>query len=498
MKFIEVPLGCLCVPRFFVSEDEEGAELVEGAVVEEDLDNVSSAEGLCQTMENAETDVELAKQLVESQEAHDMFGPPDDVPDIEVCCDSDVEQEPPAKEKKDAMNYKTLMDVLLASGYAEFVPGPGDDQQRCLQRLRLLAPHAQSLNSTVRAAEGILSKASLRGFIKSDRPHCHWEAELARARTDFQCSAARVSRFSLWAGYSEKVFQALEPTDEGDDCHEGAVVVKGFTPNSFPDPSGKRPCQLLVVRPFYAGGASGSMRLAVVLCAFRGGQSRQKKPKQYVFARGTLPISSATVVHVRLLTPENTQDSQNRELCLATGFSPVIKLDAHDGGIVFEVPQSCFEYEYSQDCLKVWLERKTVRAISKVAKAQVPFKKAKDEEGQTSSKTYFGEEHFGKNATGNKNIQIYAQQMLRDYEVHFKPLLQENGTIQLKHDLLVPWEEILARLANYFKKYHKGSNFFKDMSKEFQMVPCPGWLILDDLGQVRFSLAVFGVICFFI
>ena len=68
--------------------------------------------------------------------------------------------------------------------------------------------------------------------------------------------------------------------------------------------------------------------------------------------------------------------------------------------------------------------------------------------------------------------------MRRDYEKHCCDLVNKHGSIKLKADVKVTWAEMLARAPSYFRRYMKGQEAFKKLTKEQQQKPFLGCLLL--------------------
>ena len=437
----------------------------------------------CQAFELAETDVMLSNELQRETEQFAVPAPDQrvdvDDPDVDHGSEADEKEEPAMKKHKgdsDAI-VKTLRDVLSRSGFLDFVPPENDDESKALERVKAMGPHLRMFASLARCSEGILSKAAVLGHRQHPREQWIHEKELAAARAQYHCSAQRQSRHSLWMQFSERVMEVVgQMKEDGDvDAAQGATQCKIITPNSFFGQDGERTCQLLVVRPFKAGGHAGALRFCVVIAAWRGGKSgKTKSAKQYPWTEGSLPKYAATWVHVRMLKPEEKQNENGWELLTANNLSAVFALDpADEGSIVMEVPPSCFEYAYEPDILKVWVSKASIRALGKVAQASVPFhNKKKDDE---LSKSYYTECDFARSAAGFKNMSRYLWQMRKDFETHFHHFVKESGEVKLRKDLKVSWDELVARLPSYFRRYVRGSDHFKKMSKEQQKLTCLGF-----------------------
>lgn len=367
-----------------VLEDDEVQELDEESDEEPEIQ-----ESVCQAIEASESDLvmlrELKKAQKETDERTEFVETADFVPDMGSEDEADT-TEPNSKKKKSSASVKTLNDVLTESGLIDFKPEEDDAESNALQRVRTMTPYLRMFSAYTMCGGKILSKASVAGHFPEPRDQWIFEKELAAARAQYHCTAMRQSRHSLWAQYSERVQEVIQELKEEGDAHaaEGAVEVKIITPNVY-QLNEKRVCQVLVVRPFKAGGTAGPLRLAVVIAAWRGGK-QGKRSKQYPWTEGSLPSYACTRFHARMLKPENEQDADGWELCTATNLSPVFSLDPSDESLVMEVPGVCIKYEYHENALKVWVAKAAIRAIKKVSKSSVAFhdKKSKQEQ-QTST-----------------------------------------------------------------------------------------------------------------
>ena len=184
-----------------------------------------------------------------------------------------------------------------------------------------------------------------------------------------------------------------------------------------------------------------------------------------MWPRGPLPVSNGTQFHAQMLFPQNEQDEDGRELLVASALSPVFALDAHDGSLVLEVPEDHREYEYETGYLKVWVSRKSINALGKVTKACVPFTLKKSEADSGFARSFYTADDFSKSAAGTKNLTRYLCQMRKDYERHFKKIVDSKGSLLLRHDIDCTWEEPLARSSSYFRRYLRGTSYWKGMSK---------------------------------
>ena len=164
------------------------------------------------------------------------------------------------------------------------------------------------------------------------------------------------------------------------------------------------------------------------------------------------------------------------ELCLATAHSQVVVLDPHSSAFLMEIATDHCKFEYKKHALRVWVTRKSVRALIRVVKENAPLDPKKK---NPVARSYFSELDFEQPRTvaGGKNAQRFMNQMKLDYEAHCGPLADKKGNIKLQQDLTVNWEELLARSISYFRKYTKGH----DSSRKWQRnhSPCR---ILDIVG----------------
>ena len=444
----------------------------------------TSPDDMGHIVEVVETDVQLHKKLVDETKTFLETKPTQEmyqqgvVPDVDLSAQDDPEcevaSEEPARKELKAGAVRTLKDILDLSGFEGFCPKKDDCEEHLFARIQELSPFMDSFCSSVRIAEGLLSKASVTGQLRARSQQQIIEHELAEARAEYVCSAARQSRHALWADFSHRVSAALKPLPEesvGADSHapvvadaaDGAAVVKTLMPCSSQSEDGQRLVQLLLVKPFLAGGAEGPMRIAMVVCVWRGGKST----KQYVWPDGKLPISASTRIHARILTPQNQKNSEGDQLCVGSCISPLIVLGAHDGTILCEVPASCYTSEFTSTHAKFWISRKTVKAIATLNKANVQLSEKKKEQDPICTKAFFHEDDFQRSAMGTKNAQIYVSKMRRDYEQLFPPLVGSDGTLKLRNDIVgVTWSELLARLPSYFKKFTKTHAHWKGLSAE--------------------------------
>ncbi|CAK9033403.1 Uncharacterized protein SCF082_LOCUS20468 [Durusdinium trenchii] len=468
------------------------------------------SKSVCHAIEAAETDLILTTELHKIQEelpaAHD---PTDEAEDVNLNCGSESEietTEPPAKKEKTGAIPKTLHDVLEFSELANFDPGKKDSESLRRQRLAALNPHMRAFSSYARCAEGILSKAVIAGHRRKAHEQWIFEKELALARAEYQCSAQRQSRHSLWAQYSERVHKVVSSMAENGDeeAAKAAVECKILTPMSFTNDSGCRACQLLVVRPM----KSGSLKLGVISTLWRGGKDK-KRSKQYIWSERSLPQYAATMMHIKLLLPAGEQDENKWELLTADSFSPVVALDpSDDGSLIMEIPQSRFKHSFEDRCLKVWISKSSIKAIAKIYESSIPFEVKKKGSEDVMSKTYFTENDFQRNQAGVKNLTRYMAQMRRDFETHFHELVSESGLVRLRKDTKVSWEELVARVPSYFKRYCRNSSHWKEMSKESQSKSFPAVILycflyysdrpphVGNPGNSSFSLTFVRVVVF--
>eukprot|EP00435_Cladocopium_sp_Y103_P006427 s521_g2.t1 len=476
-------------------EDEEAEDQHDEA--EADDGSIDTKNDICHAVEVAETDVLLVKELQELAAKAEDWEFAHEVPDVSAKhpdLDSDEEAgDPPAKQSKTESNIRTLRDVLTLSGLKDFKPADDDSEGALFSRMRTLAPFMQSFNLLVRSGEKILSKAALTGRCKEGNKHNIWEHELAQARLELHCDASRQSRHALWADYSSRLQEAVAKEAQKDESvKDGLVEVTGFEPNSgFSSIGPHRACQVLLVRPYQAGGEGGCLRLAVTIAVWRGGKGK----KAYVWPDKRLPVNAATKIHVKILCPQHVQDEQKRELLVASSLSAVTQLDAHDGTVMMEIPENCFKYCYETDYLKVWVDRKSLKAIKHVLEAGVPWSLKKKEDQESASKLFYNEEDFAKSAQGHRNAMKYMSKMRQDYAKFFADLESKDGMIKLRSDVITSWNELLSRSQSYFKKYQKGSAFFKGMSKEMQSLSQPG-VIDARLGAVQAGSAGCARFCF--
>lgn len=420
-----------------------------------------SKEAMTHAVEVAETDILLSKALCDEHKAmegcQDGFEQEDVIPDPELA--SDEEDAPPTKKSKvDMGEVKTLGDVLAFSQLEGFQPSDVDNEAKLFQRMKSLSPYMSSFCAFVRCSEKILSKASVLGHVRMKSRHQIVEHELAEARQEFHCCASRQNRFSLWADYSSRVAEVVEASPEDEGLHDGVVALKTVSPGASVDDDGNRLVQLVLCRPFAAGGEKGPLRLGMVTAVWRGGKGK----KLHVWPEGPLQINAARKVHVRLLLPQKEKDEDGRELCVCSSLSPIMVLDVHDGGLLVQVPHSQFVTEFHDDCMKVWISRKSVKAFFKIDKAQVPFEPKVAESVQAV--TYYTEDDFGRTVAGARNVVRFLEKMKRDYEGMFSPLEDDAGFLKLRQDIKVSWTELVARANSYFKRYMKGHDHYKSLS----------------------------------
>ncbi|CAK9109657.1 Uncharacterized protein SCF082_LOCUS50954 [Durusdinium trenchii] len=450
---------------------------------EEDEDRVPEGHELIHSVEVAETDVVLHKELLEASEGlQNGFLDAEEQPDEDpVPDDSDEEVLQPEKQPKvEPLSVRTLKDVLVKAGLQGYLPAKDDDESKLLIRIRKIAPYMSSFCGLVRSAEKILSKASILGHVRMKTLQHQLEHELAQARSEFHCSAMRQSRFALWCDFSSRVLDALNDDSEGKDqvaeVAGGIAELQSLAPSSF-DIDGSRSCQLVCCRPFAAGAEAGPLRLGLVVAVWRGGKGK----KDYPWPEGHLKINAATKVHVRLLTPTN-QKLDGKEVCTCSALSPIVVMDALGGSLLAEVPQGAFDFEFLSDKLQVLLPKKIVKAFFKVAKADVPFEpKKKSESGL--ARTFYTEDDFARTNAGAKCIQKYMESMKVDYEALFSPLEKEDGKLSLRSDIQTTWPEILARSTSYFKRYLKNHEHWKVLSKEYQALSYGRLVMLELQGQ---------------
>lgn len=459
----------------FLTWNHTQEEAAEDAEKDDDGEDVSE---VVEAVAAAETDVFLQKQIWEQSEQLETLKVRPAVQEAEAEMGSEDEGhlEPVEKQSKKDCSIRTLHDVLIASSLHHFHSPENDDEEQLLLRLRKLFGPMQSFSAFVHVHEKILSRASIEGRTRDyARDHCKYEHELAQARAQYHCSAQRQSRHQLWYDYSERLATALDAETDGQPAKAKGAQARALTevvnliPNSQKQ-EGSRTCQLLVVRPFKAGGQAGAIRFAVVTSVWRGGKSAKKRAKDHVWPSGALPLSAATRLHVRLVMPAGDQQDDGSELCVASSLSPVVPLDPHDGSVMMEVSSEFFTYQYDEMYLRIWLRKQVVKELVKLSKAAVPFSLKAADQKDGMHKTYYSEEDFSRNSTGLKNIQRYMLQMLRDYEEHVKPLIQPNGEIALRSDIKTTWPELMSRVSSYFKKYVKGSAHFKTMTEESQKI----------------------------
>ena len=433
--------------------------------------------------ESVETDVGLSQEIskamehVEDMVTGEKMAQPDSAPDMGS--EDEASEETAAKQPKKDSSIRTLFMVLQEAGLQDYVPKQGEQEKDRLQRLRSLASPMQAFSAHVRLTEGILSRPSIEGRVKISRhssPQCTYEHLLAEARHQFHCNAQRQSRHALWFEFSERVAQVVQPseTESGEIVPEDAEIaeavqqVQHLRPSSSTLADGSRACQVLIVRPFKAGGEHGPLRLAIVVGAWSGGKTKTgKRAKDHVWPEGQLPVSSATRVHVRLIIPTGDKNDQGHQLAVASALSPVVPLDPHDGSILMQVNEGRYTVEFGKFYVKVWLKKEPIKALAKLCKAGLPLSaKKKDDDG--INKTFLTEDDFQRTATGTKNMQKHLEQMLRDYEEHFQKLVSKKGEVKLTKDVVVSWSELVARSSSYFKKYVKNSAYWKGMSADAQ------------------------------
>lgn len=472
--------GLLDYFRACILEDDLLEMEAEEKVMEAGNSDPDPEHAICSAMEMVETDVVLNKELLKLTEESGEWESELKVPDVDFHqADDDIEtvDEPPEKDRKVDHKVRTLLDVLKSSGFDAFIPPEKDNESMLLQRVRTLGPFMRAFNLHVRIAEKILSKAALTGQCRENNQHNIWEHELAEARAEYHCSAQRQSRMQLWADYSKRVEEAFVAEAPDKDHAEALVNVKSICPNSYLTPDGRRICQLLLLRPYQAGGVAGPLRVGVVIAVWRGGKSK----KEYVWPMGHLPMSAATRLHAKLLVPQGVENEHGQHLLVASSLTAVVVCDCHNGNVLMEMNPKMYEYEYDDEYLKIWMDKKLAKAIGEVAKQGVVFSTKKKDE--PTSKLFFCEEDFARTAAGQKNIVKYMNKMMGDYQAIFGPL-EVMGKMKLRHDIVTSWEEIVARSQSYFKRYLKGSEVFKLLSKERQAMSCLGWC---GCGWVRFS-----------
>ena len=212
----------------------------------------------------------------------------------------------------------------------------------------------------------------------------------------------------------------------------------------------------------------------IVVGAFRAGRTSKDKSKSYPWLQGILPIECATGVHVKLLVPQGQKDDNGWHLCSCNALTPVVPLDPHNGSLVFEICKDHFKCSFDKHEVTVWVSTPAVKAISKTVKSNVPFA-AKKKEQVDEGKTWYGEEDFTRSNTGTKNIIKFMEKMKKDYRNHCGSLEDKDGNIKLHTSVTVCWDELMARVGSYFRRYTKGHSYFKGLSKEWQQKPCFGF-----------------------
>lgn len=461
-----------------ISEDEDVEdELEEGEGGEETIEA---------SVEAVETDVMLHEEIGKEIEKLAAQEKQVEVADVELVAWKDSSEE--EKEEEERMpkvakkmpqikTPRTLQDLLKMTGFENFQGGKGNENEvEVLHRVRHMCSHMQKFSESVRVAEKLISRAAVTGEIRRKNQQQEYEHMLAEARLQFHCDASRQSRYALWTDYSHRALEATVQCEPSADPGKDVAVaeVKSLISNSSKDQDGNRLCQLLVVRPFQAGGEGGPMRLAIVTQVFRGGASTKKKRgKNHVWVQGPLPISAATKLHVKFLVPQNTTDENGFHTCVCSGLTPSVILDAHGGGVVLEICKSHFRYSYESDYLVVHVSNKAVQAVGDLSKANVPFSSTKkgQKDDLMPGKTFFSEDDFARSNVGLKNLKAYLNQMKFDFEHHFHSLEEgATGDIKLRNDLTTSWPEVLARAPSYFKRYQKQHPFFSSLSKESQQL----------------------------
>lgn len=182
--------------------------------------------------------------------------------------------------------------------------------------------------------------------------------------------------------------------------------------------------QILVVRPFHAGGAAGALRFALLDSVWRSG-----KNKEYLWPRAQLPAHCASRIRVRLLMPTK-QLENDAEGFAASSLSPTFTLSAHDPSALYEVPAKCIcDVKFGRSYLSLTLTREAIKGWKSAAKAAVPFEPSK--KANPLDKVFFTEDDFQRNATGRSNMQRYVAHMIHDYESMFSKIVNSKGEIQL-------------------------------------------------------------------
>lgn len=224
----------------------------------------------------------------------------------------------------------------------------------------------------------------------------------------------------------------------------------------------QREVQLLVVRPFSAGGAPGSLRFAMVDAVWKGGRGKAT----YVWPKGPVPANLAARLRVKLLMP--LQSDGKDELFTVSSCSPSFILDAQSSSVLFEIPKAAFSIVNtcsSNMTIKVF--RVAIKAWKKASVEPVsldPLKKSEKPE-----KLFFAPEDFTKSATGRANILTYLNSMIKDYQALFRPILDnKTGVVKVSKKLSVSLTEMQCRVPGYFNRYSKSHTHYKSLSQEMR------------------------------
>ena len=430
-----------------------------------------------QSLHTVESGMELEKALTEESTDLEKAGPPVPVSDIPAEHRDDAEdaEEPEVKKVKVDRCVKTLADVLSMSNLAKFNPSAEDTEHDLFQRMDKMRPYMNAFSTLVRCGEGLLGKAVITGDTSKLNAQQIFEMELSKANLEFHCSGHRQSRFALWADYSQRLFQALQadqPEEQPEDAEEPVREITGLRPCSYLDDNGQRVSQVVLVRTCMAGDEAGPLRLGLVMTVFRGGKGPQNTSKSRPWLQGELPVRAATYVHIKQLVPQNIKDEKG-ELCVCSSLTPTLTVDAHDGSILLELGPNYFTCKFSKHHVQVWVRKPAIKAMFRIAKANVPFEPVK-KAVTDGPKTFYSEDDFGRTLAGGKNIQKFMLQKKRDFEKHCGDLEDKHGNLKLKADVKVTWGEMSARAPSYFRRFTKGHDHWKKLTKEYQQKPFPG------------------------
>ncbi|CAE8646667.1 unnamed protein product [Polarella glacialis] len=355
---------------------------------------------------------------------------------------------------------KTLADVL--AGLLAFASKVDDCEASCVQRVRSIFPAARRLSFLVRQAEGILSKAALQGLHGGENRHNTIEHIISLARIAIECSAAKQTRFALWANFSTSCSQfasngkaskgkkAAVAAQTKANADVAQPVLFFLTPSSVDNETSScaRRYQVLVVRP----DATQSLRFALVAEVWRGGihHDTARTAKKLV-PIGPLPAECAVTIRAVLLMPAESGS------LVCSCLSPVVMLDAHDGSIMFEIPSASFEASECSTGLTFKLVPSAWAAFSLAGKclSQIePVAKLSTSSSSAAGSTtrVFVETDFKDTAAGKANMQTFFQCMREAWESMHHPLVDQVGYVQLSKTERVLWAELSARLPLYIAK----------------------------------------------